>query len=72
MENKKQQLERIMELVGMSLNKTIKTIEQLERMNNDISEKISEQKKAIQILEMAMYQLRKLREEDENENNQSK
>ena len=72
MENKKQQLERIMDLVGMSLNKTIKTIEQLERMNNDISEKISEQKKAIQTLEMAMYQLRKLREEDENENNQSK
>lgn len=72
MENKKQQLEHIMGMVGMSLNKTIKTVEQLEKMNNDISQKISEQKEAIRTLEMAMYQLRRLREEEENEKNQCK
>lgn len=72
METKKQQLEYIMGMVGMSLNKTMKNVEELERMNNDISEKMSEQKEAIRILEMVMYQLRRLREEDKNEENQCK
>lgn len=50
-------------MVGVSLNKTIDTVEQLERMNNNISVKISEQKETVQRLEMAMSQLRRLKEE---------
>lgn len=68
----KNMLDDIITMVGMSLNKTIDTVEQLEKMNNDISVKISEQKETVKRLEMAMGRLRRLKEENENENNQSK
>lgn len=67
----KNMLDDIIIMVGVSLNKTIDTVEQLERMNNDISEKISEQKETVKRLEMAMGRLRRLKEEIKNENNQS-
>ena len=68
----KNKVDDIMTMVGMSLNKTIETVEQLERMNNDISVKISEQKETVQRLEMAMGRLHRLKEEIENEKNQCK
>lgn len=65
-----EKLDDIITMVGVSLNKTIDTVEQLERMNDDISVKISEQKETVRRLEMAMGQLRQLKEEIENEKNQ--
>lgn len=63
METKNQMLDEIMTLVGVSIHKTIDTVQQLERMNNDISIKISEQKETVLKLEMAMSRLRCLKEE---------
>jgi hypothetical protein len=68
----KQQLEYIRGMVGMSLNKAIDNVEQLEELNSEISTRISEQKESIRTLEMAMSQLNRLMEEDENEKNQCK
>lgn len=65
-------LDDIITMVGISLNKTIDTVEYLEKLNNDISEKISKQKETVNRLEMAMGRLRRLKEEIENENNQPK
>ena len=64
----KNKVDDIMTMVGMSLNKTIETVEQLERMNDDISQKILEQKETVQRLEMAMGRLHRLKEEIKNEN----
>ena len=67
----KQQLVHIRGMVGMSLNKAIDNVEQLEKLNSEISTRISEQKESIRTLEMAMSQLNRLMmEEDENEKNQ--
>lgn len=63
METKNQMLDEIMTMVGVSIHKTIDTVQQLERMNNDISIKISEQKETVLKLEMAMSRLRRLKEE---------
>lgn len=63
METKNEVLDEIMTLVGVSMHKTIDTVQQLERMNNDISIKISEQKETVLKLEMAMSRLRRLKEE---------
>lgn len=71
MENEKQ-LEYITELVVMSLYKTKNTIEQLEKLSSEISEKISDQKESIRTLEMATFKLNQLREETKNEKNQCK
>nr|DAU86075.1 MAG TPA: hypothetical protein [Caudoviricetes sp.] len=71
MENEKQ-LDYIMELVVMSLYKTKNTIEQLEKLSSEISEKISDQKESIRTLEMATFKLNQLREETKNEKNQCK
>lgn len=71
MENEKQ-LDYIIELVVMSLYKTKNTIEQLEKLSSEISEKISDQKESIRTLEMATFKLNQLREETKNEKNQCK
>lgn len=71
MENEKQ-LDYIMELVVMSLYKTKNTIEQLEKLSSEISEKISDQKESIRTLEMATFKINQLREETKNEKNQCK
>lgn len=71
MENENQ-LDYIMELVVMSLYKTKNTIEQLEKLSSEISEKISDQKESIRTLEMATFKLNQLREETKNEKNQCK
>lgn len=68
----KEQLEHIRGMVGMSLNKAIGNVEQLEKLNSEISTRISDQKESIRTLEMAMVQLNRLMEEDENEKNQCK
>lgn len=68
----KEQLEHIRGMVGMSLNKAIDNVEQLEKLNSEISTRISDQKESIRTLEMAMAQLNRLMEEDENEKNQCK
>lgn len=68
----KEQLKHIREMVGMSLNKAIGNVEQLEKLNSEISTRISDQKESIRTLEMAMAQLNRLMEEDENEKNQCK
>lgn len=66
----KRQLEYIRGMVGMSLHKAIDNVEQLENLNSEISTRISEQKESIRTLEMAMAQLNRIMEEDENEKNQ--
>lgn len=71
MENEKQ-LDYIVELVVMSLYKTKNTIEQLEKLSSEISEKISDQKESIRTLEMATFKLNQLREETKNEKKQCK
>lgn len=68
----KEQLEHIRGMVGMSLNKAIDNVKQLEKLNSEISTRISNQKESIRTLEMAMAQLNRLMEEDENEKNQCK
>ena len=68
----KRQLEHIRGMVGMSLNKAIDNVEQLEKLNSEISTRITEQKDSIRTLEMAMAQLNRIMEEDENEKNQCK
>lgn len=65
----KEQLEHIRGMVGMSLNKAIDNVEQLEKLNSEISTRISDQKEYIRTLEMAMAQLNRLMEEDENGKN---
>ena len=65
----KERLEHIKGMVGMSLNKAINNVEQLEKLNSEISTRISDQKESIRTLEMAMAQLNRLMEEDENEKN---
>lgn len=61
----KNKVDDIITMVGMALHKTIDTVEQLERMNNDISQKILEQKETVQRLEMAMGRLHRIKEEIE-------
>lgn len=68
----KEQLEHIRGMVGMSLNKAIDNVEQLEKLNSEISTRISDQKESIRTLEMAMAQLNRITEEDKNEKNQCK
>lgn len=65
----KRESEYIRGMVGMSLNKAIDNVEQLEKLNSEISTRISDQKEFIRTLEMAMAQLNRLMEEDENEKN---